>query len=211
MSVEHLAVVLHHSRATGTAKLVLLGIANHAGDGGAWPSVATLARYANTTPRSVQRAIAKLVSTGEVRVLVQQGGTLADEDHTRPNRYDVLVTCPGHCDRTPHHRDTRKSAHPQQGINLGINPLTPVSPPDASVRGGVTPVSPGGVTPVSPKPSIEPFQHQVVSQPQTAREALDYRPCSECSLPQRECERRQTRLHPEDQHPYQPTPRHATG
>ena len=69
-----MSLVLHHSKSKGTAKLVLLGIANHEGDGGAWPSVATLMRYANMDRRSVQRAIQKLVEIGELQVLKQKGG-----------------------------------------------------------------------------------------------------------------------------------------
>jgi len=99
MSVEHLAVVLHHSRSTGTAKLILVGIANHQGDGGAWPAVGTLAKYANCSPRNVQMHLEKLVNLGEVRIERRTGSS---------NRYQVLVSCPAWCDKTPQHRDTRK-------------------------------------------------------------------------------------------------------
>lgn len=34
MSIEAMAVALHHSKTQGATKLVLLGIANHEGDGG---------------------------------------------------------------------------------------------------------------------------------------------------------------------------------
>lgn len=104
MSVEAMAAVLHHSKATGTAKLVLLGIANHDGDGGAWPTVATLAKYANTSERGTQKAIARLVELGELRVDRQQGGTADYVDALRPNRYHVLVRCPTGCDGTTRHQ-----------------------------------------------------------------------------------------------------------
>ena len=68
MSVEAISLVLNYSQATGRAKLVLIGIANHLGDQGAWPSIATLARYANVDTRSVQRDIKKLVELGELSV-----------------------------------------------------------------------------------------------------------------------------------------------
>jgi hypothetical protein len=42
MSIEAVATVLNHSKARGRAKLVLIGIANHLGDQGAWPSISTL-------------------------------------------------------------------------------------------------------------------------------------------------------------------------
>lgn len=140
-----MAVALHHSRAGGTDKLVLLGIANHDGDGGAWPSVATLARYANVEPRSVKRSIKRLVELGEIKCERQAGGTRTTPDYTRPNLYQVLVTCPSYCDRSAQHR-----------INRSAYPVTPVSPGDASVTPpGDASVTPP-VTPVSPKPSLEP-------------------------------------------------------
>jgi hypothetical protein len=110
MSVEAMAVVLHHSRASGTTKLVLLGIANHAGDGGAWPTVGTLAKYANVSERAVQQAIGKLVKLGELSVARQAGGLGYLKHYERPNRYDVLVTCPATCDRSMNHR---QRAYPQ--------------------------------------------------------------------------------------------------
>ena len=104
MSVEALAVVLHHSRARGTAKLVLIGIANHEGDGGSWPSVGTLATYANVDRSNVQRALDALEKLGEVHRGTQGGGTRSTPDWDRPNLYRVLVKCPPNCDRTTAHR-----------------------------------------------------------------------------------------------------------
>lgn len=140
MSVESIAIALHHSEAKGTAKLVLVGIANHDGDGGAWPSVATLAHYAGVDARSVQRAIDKLERLGEVRREVQAGGDLRVPDHRRPNRYHFLLRCPHTCDRTRNHR-TRHTLE-----SFDSDPVTSVSPGDVSV----TPP----VTSVSPKPSL---------------------------------------------------------
>lgn len=98
-----MALVLHHSRADGTRKLVLLGIANHDGDGGAWPAVDTLATYANTSDRAVQYALRELEANGELAVALQDGGSRGPA-HLRPNRYVVLVACPPTCDRTARHR-----------------------------------------------------------------------------------------------------------
>lgn len=198
MSVEAMAVVLNHSKAKGTAKLVLVGIANHDGDGGAWCSVATLARYANVDERSVQRALVKLVGSGELRIDMNEGGTHRTPEHRRPNLYTIRLECPRWCDRSTYHRDTRKLAGPQQ-VFRGV---TPVSPRRAN---GVTSVSPGGVTPVSPEPSLEPSAHQVVPQLQ------DTRPCSNCGQGQRKCERVQAAWPLEDRHTYAPRPTGATG
>lgn len=100
-----MALVLHHSRASGTAKLVLLGIANHDGDEGAWPAIDTLATYANSGVRTVQYALRELEANDELGVALQDGNTRAPV-HLRTNRYQVRVTCPPTCDRTARHRCT---------------------------------------------------------------------------------------------------------
>lgn len=104
-----MAIVLHHSRANGTTKLVALGIANHDGDGGAWPTIATLARYANVSPRAVQKSIGDLVALGEIAVRRQAGGQADYDDGRRPNLYEIRISCPSDCDRSKHHR-TRRTA-----------------------------------------------------------------------------------------------------
>ena len=137
MSVEALAVALNHSRATGTDKVVMLGICNHDGDGGAWPSVATLARYANVHPRNVQRSIRRLVDLGEVEALRQTGGLASTPAHERPNLYRVLLRCPPECDRSPQHRVAQMpppgaSATPPGGADA-TPPVAPV-PPEPSLN-----------------------------------------------------------------------------
>jgi hypothetical protein len=103
MSVEAMAIALHHSKAKGTAKVVLLGIANHDGDGGAFPKIATLAKYANVAPKNVREAIAKLGELGEIIVHEQEGGKLRMNDNQRPNLYEFVLTCPPGCDRSKNH------------------------------------------------------------------------------------------------------------
>jgi hypothetical protein len=89
MAIEVMSLVLNHSKATGRAKLVLLGIANHQGDQGAWPSIATLARYANASERSVKRDIQLLVDLGELRVEVNGA---PGESQYKPNLYWVTIS-----------------------------------------------------------------------------------------------------------------------
>lgn len=194
-----MAVVLHHSKASGTRKLVLLGIANHQGDGGAWPGIDKLATYANVNPRNVQRAIEWLVGKGELRVSYQQGGDRDTPDHRRPNRYDVLVECPGDCDRSTQHR-TRRTRHRQLALSTGVTPAPPVP------RHGVTPAPPGGVTPAPPEPPHEPSPTAV--QPQLQ----DTRPCQDCGQREVRCQGQQAHWSPEDRHPYRAAGvRHAQG
>ena len=149
MSVEALTVVLHHSKAKGTAKLVLLGIANHEGDGGSWPKVETLAKYANVDERSVQRSLARLVGSGELRIERRAGGNARTPDYRLRNLYRVSVVCPPWCDRTSNHRDTRRTSGPQVAMPVDKWGDTDVTPVEFGPS-GVTPVSPQGVTPVSP-------------------------------------------------------------
>lgn len=60
--------VWKNSKATGRARLVLLAIADHQGELGAWPSIATLARMTNSSERSIKRDIQELMALGELRV-----------------------------------------------------------------------------------------------------------------------------------------------
>lgn len=142
-----MAHVLNHSRAVGTAKVVLLGIANHDGDGGAWPSIETLARYANVDPRSVKRAIRALEELGEVVVHLNDGGTRSTRNDQRPNRYELTV---------PRRDDARVT--PSRGDAGDLHGVTPVSERgDAGVRNGVTLASPEPSL-NHPEPSGEPSE-----------------------------------------------------
>lgn len=143
MSIEAMTIALHHSKARGTTKLVLLGIANHQGDGGAWPSIRTLARYGGVSERSVQRALRELEDLGEIRTHIQQGG-MGVPASVRPNRYEVTLTCPPDCDRSQQHR---MSGEVKTAVHMGVDGQTPTG--DELVHTPVTQASPGdtGVTP----------------------------------------------------------------
>ena len=165
MSIESMVLVLHHSTLSGTEKLVLLGIANHEGDGGAWPSIETLARYANVSERSVQRAIRTAVEAGELAVEDQQGGTRGTRGDRRPNLYHVLVACPEGCQGGSNHRLDGATQMTPRGSD-GVTSVTPRG--DASVA--------NGATPLSPEPSVEPsMEPTVVSQADTSDVPWDQR------------------------------------
>ena len=117
MSVEAITVVLNHSKARGTEKLVLLGIANHHGESGAWPSIHTLTRYSNMSERRVQQAIKSLQLSGEVEIEVRGG---AGYGKYKTNRYFITVKCPADCSGFPHHAQ----AKPASGDNLGVQPAS---------------------------------------------------------------------------------------
>ena len=132
--------IFDHSRSSGTDRLTLLALADHANDDGeCWPGQARLARKTNMTARSVQRCIANLVKLGEVEVIRHGTGTT-----TSLYRITPTASVTPDAQRTP----------------------TASVTPTRSVRRGVPPVSGGGVPPVSTKPSIEPsINHQVPSKP----------------------------------------------
>lgn len=68
MSIEVMNAVWKHSRAENRARLVLLAIADHQGEIGAWPSLERLASMVNASVRSVQRDIQMLEALGELRI-----------------------------------------------------------------------------------------------------------------------------------------------
>lgn len=143
MSVESLAIAMHHSRAKGAQLLVLLGIANHDGDGGAWPAMGTLARYARVDVRTAQRAVRRLEQLGEIRTWRNGGGTNATPETQRPNRYEFRLACPPACDRSSQHRVRGVPAIIQPVLfDDGGDPPAQVSPPGAGVTGGATQAPP---------------------------------------------------------------------
>lgn len=133
MSLEKMVDVLYKSKASPRAKLVLLGIANHQGDMGSYPSIATLARYANCSERSVKRDVQELVGLGE---LSMQKNASPMGSRYKTNLY--WVTVGGVPDETP---------------------LSPLGVTAQVVRGD----SSGdlGVTALAHEPSIEPFKEPV--------------------------------------------------
>lgn len=85
--------VLHESPTSGTDKVLLLGIANHADAEGhnAWPSVATLAKYSNLEPRGVKKALRRLEEQGHIKILENRGGNADTRSDRRPNRYSIVM------------------------------------------------------------------------------------------------------------------------
>jgi len=88
MSVEAMSRVFKHSKASPAAKLVLLAIADHESDRGAWPSERTLSLATNMSERSVRRKVAELVELGELSVEVNASPIAG---RYKSNLYWVLV------------------------------------------------------------------------------------------------------------------------
>jgi hypothetical protein len=127
MSVRVMALVWQYSRNRGGPLLVELAIADHAHDdgGGAYPSIAALAKKARISERQAQRSIALLVGSSELTVDRGAGPHGA-------NLYAINLEALVGGDNLPGVAKCRG---------------------DISDAGGDTDVA-GGVTPMSPKPSL---------------------------------------------------------
>jgi len=90
MSIQIMNAVWRESKSKGRARLVLLSIADHQGELGAWPSIETLAKMVNSSPRSVQRDIQDLIELGELVVEFRSAPTYGPY---KANRY--FVNLPG--------------------------------------------------------------------------------------------------------------------
>lgn len=124
MSIEALSMVLNHSTAMGSAKVILLGIANHLGPDateGAWPSQKRLADYANLSERGVQKCVDKLVKAGELRVEVAAGHS---RNQYKPNRYWITIECPDDCDKSMSHRRGELQEQGRTPVPSGVNHST---------------------------------------------------------------------------------------
>lgn len=154
MSVQALSWVLDHSPAKGSDRLVMISLANHAGQlvtdnptdprpaFEAWPGVATIAREARLDrPRTVNDALARLVRDGAVVRIVNGAPDARIRGDRRPNLYRVLV---------------------ENGVPCGVTRcgwcgMTPNAPRDDARRhDGVTLGDTTGCRETSPEPSLEP-------------------------------------------------------
>lgn len=147
MSVETISRVLNlvDDRLTPVQRLVLVGIANHDGDGGAWPSKATLSRYAGVGERAVRQAVRALESFGYVTTVINGGGTKWTPNDRRPNLYALNLS--PHYDGTPGTPDDggAREAPPSES-ERGC-----AERPNGGARGDRT-----GVRAAPPEPSYEP-------------------------------------------------------
>ena len=146
----------YHSRADASARLVLLAICDHDGEGGAWPSIATLARMTRLSESTVRRGIKALVDLGEIAVHLQDGGTSRTPEGRRPNRYEVNLVCPPECDGTSRHacRECHgRGVHKAEclWITTPVTGDTPVTRDTPTPVTGDTPTPVIAVTPEPPK------------------------------------------------------------
>lgn len=141
MSFKAVDWVLDHSQAEGSARLVLIVLAENADqdDGSCWPSVNTIARRARISTRSVQYALRQLVDMGELAIHAQAGGHADWRGDRRPNLY-VLTA----------YLAARGATSAPRSPGTGCNPAS----------NGVQPGAPTGCNPLHPNQEIEPPAEQ---------------------------------------------------
>ena len=84
MSIEAVRWVLEKSRTKGAERMIMVVIAEHADTQGlAWPSIETIARLANCSPRYVKNTIRRL---SQDELVIEKGG-----GRGRSNRYRIPI------------------------------------------------------------------------------------------------------------------------
>lgn len=152
MSVHAIAWALDCYIADPLAKLVLVGLANHADKYGAaaFPSHAMLADYASCSTRSIPRKLSDLLADGWI---VRGDQQLVDHRpaNRRPVVYDLTMSTPRGVQQSPQ-QDTSgvTDSHPSRGDSLSPQNGSGVT---GQVVWGDRPGS-SGVTAVSDKPSF---------------------------------------------------------
>ena len=139
MSIRVTSWVWENADLSGGMLLTLLAVADFAHDdgGGAYPSMAALARKARLSVRQSQRAIKRLTSMGYLEADYGAGPNSV-------NIYRVVMTAPLIAASQSAEMSPRQDVTPDK-----------MSPRHPCHRGGDTHVT-GGVTPMSPNPSSEP-------------------------------------------------------
>lgn len=150
MSIQAVGWVLDHSPTRGADRLVLISIANHAGqspsDGAweAWPGIDLIQREAGLERRrTVQDALARLIEAGAIERIVNGAPDERMPADRRPNLYRIRLDHGVTRDVTP-------------TIASGVTPDAHRG--DARRRDGVTRGDATGCRPASPKPLSEPSE-----------------------------------------------------
>lgn len=151
MSIEMTAWALGVPGIPAAEKLVLIGIASHADRNGdnAWPSIATLAGYANVSERQAKRLVKALAERGVISIDAQGGGNARTRDDRRPNLYRI------------------ETMNGDMRLLDGVTSTTPRDERGDTQRAdGVTSSAPRGDTAMSPEPSLNhPVEPSAESDP----------------------------------------------
>lgn len=147
--------VFEHSRATGSARVLMLAIADRANDDGVcWPDKANLAKKVNVTERTIIKLVQQCEELGELSVSLFYRG----KERRTANRYIMMALAPAEVRATatpvvtvplpPKMAKDRK----RRGLK-GEHVITPVNR-DAHITPPVNTSSPGGVNTSSPDSSV---------------------------------------------------------
>lgn len=139
MSVQAISWVFDHSPTTGTDRLVLLALANHAASDSweCYPSIALLAREAGIgRPRTVQQSLGRLEADGHIERSINGAIDSRIRADRRPNLYRIL------------HGVTLHAVPSEDGVTLHAERG------DASRSNGVTPNDTQTVREPSDQPSF---------------------------------------------------------
>ena len=95
MSVQALSWVLDNSPTTGSDRLVLISLANHATNQPPWecyPGIATIARESGIArPRTVQEALARLEANGHIERIINGATDARIRPDRRTNLYRIMI------------------------------------------------------------------------------------------------------------------------
>lgn len=143
MSVRVMSWVFHHSRATGSDRLVLLAIADSANDHGseAWPSIGRIAAKAGVDRRTVTRSLGRLIDMGELEK-VRHGGLTARGGVSNSYR----ITMPDYAKQGP---SAPRGEMPPPGATC------PEVGATTTERGGEVPPNPSRDTRNHPRPDAD--------------------------------------------------------
>jgi hypothetical protein len=89
VSIQAVGFILDHSTASGSARWVLISLANHARGWDAWPSVELIAYEAGLTERTVQHALAGLERDGHIVRTINGAPDLRIPNGRKPNLYQI--------------------------------------------------------------------------------------------------------------------------
>lgn len=131
-----LNAVFERSKSKGSARLVLLSLADRARENGfCYASNQDIGRRANIRPRDVSRELAKLVAMGEIRVIPGGGRGKSNEFfitiNTREVRENEPIKTPAYCDQNTRKSDinTREVRdQPLLTVNEPLREITPLPP-----------------------------------------------------------------------------------
>lgn len=139
MSVTAMKWVFEHSQTRGSARVLMLALADMANDDGeCYPGKANLARKVNVTPQQITRLIQECERLGELKVIPRKGAH--GSTHNTTNLYQLTAVCKQVSDRARVARPKRERKPAAPVVSDGILVSPAILP--GSVTGDTTLVSP---------------------------------------------------------------------